>query len=371
MGASTGIFLLNEVNKRIRNDCWTTFSGIIPGQMWGWGWNADKQLTLSIPQVGVPTQLNVDTDWGMLTAGSSHSLGIKNNGELWGWGSGIASGTGVSTLLQIGVDVDWKFVSAGVNTSAAIKNNGDLYTWGRNVEGAVGDGTNTNRTTPVFISGGWKYVTQGTHTVALKTNGELWAWGKNFTGQLGDGTTINKNTPTLIDNTSTWISISAGNEFTMGVKSDGTLWGWGNGNWGKLGNGSTSNLSVPTQSGSDTDWVRVECGNTFAAGLKTDGTLWAWGSNSYGQLGNGTIGGTSAVPVQVGTSTDWADFDVGGSFIVTLKDNGTIVNWGSNFFNSLGDGGTANNPNPTQVGVDSDWLGITAGAYHTLARKQI
>ena len=47
------------------------------------------------------------------------------------------------------------------------------------------------------------------HTVGIKTDGTLWAWGRNSEGQLGDGTTTQRTTPVQIAAGSTWASVSA------------------------------------------------------------------------------------------------------------------------------------------------------------------
>ncbi|MDP8218712.1 MAG: RCC1 domain-containing protein [Candidatus Theseobacter exili] len=42
-------------------------------------------------------------------------------------------------------------------------------------------------------------ITAGSvHTVVLKNDGTVWAWGSNSYGQLGDGTTSNRNTPVRV-----------------------------------------------------------------------------------------------------------------------------------------------------------------------------
>jgi hypothetical protein len=69
---------------------------------------------------------------------------------------------------------------------------------GSNADGQLGDGTYTNKRTPVQVSslsgnitiaGGWK------HSLFVKSDGTVWAVGKNGSGQLGDGTTVDKSTP--------------------------------------------------------------------------------------------------------------------------------------------------------------------------------
>jgi Regulator of chromosome condensation (RCC1) repeat len=70
--------------------------------------------------------------------------------------------------------------------------------WGSNGSGQLGDGTTTDRTTPVQVSGftGVTAIAAGTeHSLALKSDGTVWAWGGNLYGRLGDGTAANRTTP--------------------------------------------------------------------------------------------------------------------------------------------------------------------------------
>jgi alpha-tubulin suppressor-like RCC1 family protein len=51
----------------------------------------------------------------------------------------------------------------------------------------------------VQIGTGFASVAAGSaHTEAVKTDGALWAWGYNGNGQLGDGTTTERHTPVRI-----------------------------------------------------------------------------------------------------------------------------------------------------------------------------
>ena len=63
------------------------------------------------------------------------------------------------------------------------------------------------------------------HTLYVKSDGRMYAMGKNNYGQLGDGTTTDRTTPVLIDQNVSLVA--AGGEHSLYLKSDGTLYGMG------------------------------------------------------------------------------------------------------------------------------------------------
>jgi alpha-tubulin suppressor-like RCC1 family protein len=48
------------------------------------------------------------------------------------------------------------------------------------------------------------------HTVALKANGTVWAWGRNYYGQLGNGSNSDRNTPVQVSGLIEVTGIAAG-----------------------------------------------------------------------------------------------------------------------------------------------------------------
>jgi len=50
----------------------------------------------------------------------------------------------------------------------------------------------------------------GFHTAALKIGKTVWTWGNNTYGQLGDGTNTDRNTPVQVDSISNVIAIAGG-----------------------------------------------------------------------------------------------------------------------------------------------------------------
>lgn len=248
---------------------------------------------------------------------------------------------------------------------------GKLWAWGDNELGQLGDGTYTDRSSPVPIGkdSDWVMVRPGYwHTLGLKTDGTLWAWGYNNSGMFGDGTSGNSLTPKKIGNDNDWINISAGTSFSLGLKSNGTLWGWGYNSVYQLGNGYTQTTYSPFQIGKDNKWVSVVAGRTFGYALKSDGTLWAWGENAYGQLGDGSTTNRST-PVQIGTDNNWVSMRAGFGHGIGLKSDGTLWAWGDNISGQLGDGTNTNRLSPVQCGKDNQWVCFATPGYNNLAIK--
>jgi hypothetical protein len=87
--------------------------------------------------------------------------------------------------------------------------------------------------------------TGGSHSLALKSDGSLWAWGYNLYGQVGDGTNTDRQTPVKIMDDI--MAVSAGGWHSLAIKSDGSLWAWGSNLYGQLGDGITEGSLIPIQ----------------------------------------------------------------------------------------------------------------------------
>ncbi|KTR83399.1 hypothetical protein NS220_18960 [Microbacterium testaceum] len=71
------------------------------------------------------------------------------------------------------------------------------------------------------------------------------AWGKNDSGQVGDGSTTDRWTPVSVTGLSNVSVISGGAASAYALLADGTVKAWGNNSTGSLGDGSSTNRSTP------------------------------------------------------------------------------------------------------------------------------
>jgi alpha-tubulin suppressor-like RCC1 family protein len=285
---SVGLF----VASAIKND----------GTLWTWGLNSYGQLgdnTTTNRSSPVQTVAG-GTNWKQVDIGAYHMQAIKTDGTLWGWGQGSSFILGNNSNLNRSSPVqnilggtNWKQVSCNEYGSGAVKTDGTLWMWGNGGSGQMGNNSGISNSIPLqTVAGGtnWKQISVGQLQVAaIKTDGTLWQWGRNDNGQLGDGTISERTSPVQnMTSATNWSEVSAGLRTTHAVKTDGTLWSWGQSSRGELGNGDGNNLpkSSPVQTiAGGTNWASVYSKTETVYGIKTDGTLWGWGSNNSGQLG--------------------------------------------------------------------------------------
>ncbi|RII27551.1 MAG: hypothetical protein CXR31_04735, partial [Geobacter sp.] len=278
--------------------------------------------------------------------------------------SGLGAGSGVISVV------------ATYDSSLALKSDGSVLAWGHNNFGQLGDGTKVDKPTPVTVTGlgagsGVIAIAAGRqHFLALKSDGTVWAWGDNAYYQLGDGTGTQKSVPVRVSGLTGGVAIVAGGLHSFAVKADGSVWAWGYNGYGELGDGSHSSASSPVQvstMGPGSGVIALAGGYSHSLAVKVDGTVWAWGYNYYGQLGDGSYGPGSDKnsPVQVIAPGSGASAVAAARHSsLLLKDDGSVWAWGENSSGQLGDTTTTLRTTPVPVsglGANSGVIAVSAG----------
>lgn len=322
--------------------------------------------------------VHAQSDWNLVSGGNGHTIAIKKDGTLWGWGGanvgqlGDGSTKNKNYPLQIDSTTTWLDIEAGIAHTIAIKADGTLWGWGyNNTDGRVGVGGQiVLKPTRIGTDNDWKTISAGGyHTLAIKKNGTLWAWGSNEFGQLGtnaiSGYTYN---PTKIGKDSNWIAVSAGAYFSIGLKRDSTIWTWGYNKWYQLGDGSDVDKNYPVKIGKTSDWILISAGGENGHAIKSDGTLWAWGYNNSGNLGDSTKIDKKE-PIQIGKGNKWKSISKGdgGGFSIAMKTDSSIWTWGYNNWGQIGDGSSIDRLVPYKIDMSNKWAKISGGGGHALA----
>lgn len=182
---------------------------VIDGGARCWGWGVAGQIgdgTVTLRRTTPVAVVGLGRGVATIVAAGSHSCALTIGGQVKCWGDNrmgeLGDGTTTSHPTPVGV---WSLTSGvvaiatGRLTTCAMEAAGGAKCWGYNGSGQIGDGSKTNRLRPkaifdpatdiVAMAGGME------HACAVGSDGGVKCWGENGSGELGDGSTTDRLTP--------------------------------------------------------------------------------------------------------------------------------------------------------------------------------
>ncbi|HLZ55083.1 MAG TPA: hypothetical protein VKS19_11435 [Verrucomicrobiae bacterium] len=325
--------------------------------LWAMGGNANGELgDGTTTDQHSPEQITFTGCVTAISAGAAHSLFLKGN-ALWGmgWNGNGQLGTGNSVDVHGAsqlVASNVYLISAGNGHSLYETTDGSLWGMGLNQEGQLGDGTQNTQYSPEEVLTNHNVFT-GVYAISagfvdsLYLYGSVafgfgvWGMGYNFVGELGDGTATERNSP--VETVSSGGSaIACGFGVSLLLKSDGSLWQTENDFWTEIVSSNVTAMALGTD------------GRVLY--IRSDGSLWGMGNNYYGQLGDGTTNNAAQferiipplqfvvtnLAVSAGTNLVFNglnEFGIGSTIVLSSTNVATPLNqWTPVWTNGLGGG---------------------------------
>ena len=359
----------------------------------------------------VTDNLTLTAHWTSKSASDTWSINPNKGSQLGGQTTTITPPPNTNGIKFNQTSGGGDPMQSQIGYSLAVGSDGNAYAWGNNLNGQLGDGTTTQRTTPVMVkkpdlktytdlTEDFTYVqvsAGGQHSLALGSDGYVYAWGWNRYGQLGNGGRGGYSTaPVRVQNPNNSgeglkaVQISAGLWNSMALGDDGTVHTWGSISKDGYANHGTNPQTIPStvKDPSDTSGafhaIQISTHWTFDMAIGQDGYAYTWGYNGNGQLGNNTTDGThdSATPSRVfasGKSTAAAgpwlkavQVSAGGWYALAVDENGNTWAWGQNLRGQLGSGTSYDSSVPVQVRYPANAgtvriVQVSTGTWHSLA----
>ena len=188
------------------------------------------------------------------------------------------------------------------------------------------------------------------HTCAISIEGDAYCWGYNSSGALGDGTTTDRLSPVRVAGTLKFSAIAAKAGYTYALTSDGRLFCWG----------AFCQPSILTLSPRQVETSRaiyfLGDGMVGNCAIGLGNVAYCWGNNDFGQSGTGKRGGTSVAPEEpVAGNHRFVDTGSSENAACAITANGAAYCWGS------GPAGITLQPEPMSGGYS--FKDLAAGGY--------
>ena len=266
--------------------------------------NSDRPIAVDVKGtggVGLLSGIAAIAGGGNLIQGSGHSCALTTSGGVKCWGGNYAGQLGNNSTSDsftpvdvVGMSTGVVAISTGSSHTCALTTGGGVKCWGNNIAGELGNNSTMPSPVPVDVFGltsGVSAISAGAYeTCALTIAGGMKCWGDNTLGQLGDGSTTQRNTPVGVSGlTSGVLAIKTGNRTTCAVTATGGAKCWGDNLYDQVGDGTMFSRHTPVDVfglASGVVAISNSAGSEHTCALMTGGGVKCWGRDDRGQVGD-------------------------------------------------------------------------------------
>lgn len=313
------------------------------GTVWTWGTSPDGQIGDGVKNFppdanpDEPSWFTAETGSAILVSnlrdvraiavGPTHSLAVKADGTVWGWGDNDSGALGgAATVPNAGGPYDnrnaisWDdlryhspaapapaaipglanitAVAAGKRSTIALSRSGQVYFLGEAGIDYISYTADIPRqviesaSTPIakYIPKKVVKIAAGSdHYLALTADGDVYTWGNNLYGSLGVPTLqVDRVTnPIRVPGIGRIANITAKYFHSLAVTTSGEVY-----SWGSTGISEGGSSATPTRVPGLRDIVSVSTSDFTCFAVDADGRLFGWRGNIFGMLGSPNSGAT-------------------------------------------------------------------------------
>lgn len=327
--------------------CWGHNFGQNLGRSYGSVTVGGSNIFSGLESSGVPLQASVGiTSATAVVAGAAHTCGLLANGLVRCWGtlghSGLGDGVTSSSVAPVTVSGigTAKALSSGDDHLCAVLDDGTVRCWGdvRVANSVPHTISGLGNAVGVVASGGF-FSTGGLFSCAVLADGGVRCWGDNRYGKLGNGSLTNSTTPVAVTGISTAVAVAASDDDACALLTDGTVACWGQYAGGVLGGFGTPAVAggPPVTVPGVNNAVALAMSTTHSCALLADGTVVCWGGAAQARGVAAPASTTTAAPVPGLSGV--ASLAVGDSFTCARLTSGAVQCLGNGANGVLGAGG--------------------------------
>ena len=329
--------------------------------MYCWGVGEDGQLGIgAAPLTAPPTLLEDAPDLVSLTAGTTHTCGLDDQGVAYCWGSDRDGqlGLGVEAAERCGGlpcatrpgpvsgGLRFRMLTGGDRFTCGVAEDGTGYCWGLNDLGQLGTSADQEHCvdgrcsrTPIPVAGAPEFaaMSAGTfHACALSVAGKAYCWGWVPSPRALNPQFLPEATP--VGDDLAFAQLEAGGLHTCAVTAEEAAYCWG---IDAMGAGPTLLESeAPVAVVGGLRFTAVSSARYTSCGLDPEGKAYCWGPNGSGEVGREPVGSTVRFdePAEVSGGLRFTRLVGGSTNYCGITTTGTTVCWGRGSEGQLGSG---------------------------------